>query len=121
MGYLLIRRAPSYVKICFFLIAVILVILCLSYYYTPTKVKDQEKFLQVDRSDFVGEYAGWTEAKTRTLLEESRGKVLFIDEAYNLVTDERDSFGKVALTALNKFMSENPDEIIVIFAGYHDR
>ena len=63
---------------------------------------DKEEFLHVYRADLVGEYSGWTEAKTRELLNCARGKVLFIDKAYNLVSEEKDSFSKVALTAINK-------------------
>ena len=44
--------------------------------------------------------------ETESLLNDSLGKVLFIDEAYSLVNDEKDSFGREALTVLNRFMSE---------------
>lgn len=72
------------------------------------------------RSDFIDFYVGWTAPKTEKLLKSNRGKVVFIDEAYSLCTNGQDSFGIEALTALNKFLSEHPDEIVVIFAGYKD-
>jgi hypothetical protein len=80
----------------------------------------EEIFQVVSREEFVGKYAGWTDKKTRALLEANLGKVLFIDEAYSLFTGEGDSYGREALNTLNKFLSEHPREIIVIFAGYHD-
>ena len=35
-------------------------------------------------SDFVGSVVGESQTKTNTMLEKARGKVLVIDEAYNL-------------------------------------
>lgn len=75
-------------------------------------------FRVVSRVDFVGGYVGQTAIKTMKLLEKTLGGVLFIDEAYSLIHDDKDSFGMEALTTLNQFMSEHPREIIVIFAGY---
>lgn len=74
----------------------------------------------VSRDDFVGQYVGWTAPKTLKLLNESLGKVLFVDEAYSLINGPQDQFGMEALTTLNLFMSQHPNEIIVIFAGYKD-
>lgn len=54
------------------------------------------------------------------ILEDSLGKVVFIDEAYAIVNDEKDAYGKEALTVLNRFMSEHSGEIIIILAGYKD-
>jgi hypothetical protein len=74
----------------------------------------------VSRADFVDKYVGWTAQKTLKLLNESLGKVLFVDEAYSLINGPHDEFGMEALTTLNLFMSEHPNEIIIIFAGYKD-
>lgn len=74
----------------------------------------------VSRKDFVAEYVGHTAIKTRNLLEANVGKVLFVDEAYSLVQGEKDSFGLEALSEINRFMSERPRDIIVLFAGYKD-
>lgn len=87
--------------------------------YKRSKRKRKEDIIKIaSRTDFVDKYVGWTDKKTEKLLNESRGKVLFIDEAYSLCLNARDQYGMEAITYLNKFMSENPDEIIVIFAGY---
>lgn len=76
----------------------------------------------VSRVDFVGQYIGHSAEKTHKLLINTleEGKVLFIDEAYSLVLDEKDSFGHEALNEINRFMSEHT-ELIIIFAGYKDK
>lgn len=82
---------------------------------------DNEDIIRVvSREDFVAGYLGQTAIKTLNLLEESRNKVLFIDESYSLMLSHNDSFGLEALTTLNKFMSEFPNDVIIIFAGYKD-
>lgn len=80
---------------------------------------EEENFVILSREDFVDLFVGHTVAKTNRLLEKHLGKVIFIDEAYGLILDDKDSFGMEAITALNLFMSENPS-LIVIFAGYKD-
>ena len=78
------------------------------------------QFKIVSRVNFVAEYVGQTAVKTRKLLEENRGNVLFVDEAYSLYHGDRDSFGTEALTVINQYMTENPDSTVLIFAGYKD-
>ena len=83
---------------------------------------DESSIKIVSRPDFVGLYVGHSADRTRTLLTDTLndGKVLFIDEAYSLINDEKDSFGNESLNEINRFMSENPN-LIIIFAGYKDR
>ena len=91
---------------------------------TEEKLKtasDRDIITVVSRNDFVGEYLGHTSGKTKKLLEANIGKVLFIDEAYSLLNDPRDAYGYECLNTLNLFLSENPDKIVVIFAGYKDQ
>ncbi len=88
--------------------------------YTETQIKSEENIIITSRSNFIGNYVGWTAPKTEALLNDNRGKVIFIDEAYSLYNGYGDTFGMEALTALNKYMSEHEDEIVVIFAGYED-
>lgn len=84
----------------------------------PPVNSDEFPFKVTSRVDFVAGYTGQTAIKTQALLNSCIGGVLFIDEAYSLINGDRDSFGMEALTELNRFMSEHPNEIIVIFAGY---
>ncbi len=79
---------------------------------------DDQILKVVSREDFVDQYVGWTAPKTKKLLMENRGKVLFVDEAYSLVEGLDDKFGIEAATTLNLFASQHPNEIIIIFAGY---
>ena len=93
---------------------------------TPTKktalplIPGEAPVVIVKRNDLVGQYSGWTQKKTLEKLDQSRGSVLFFDEAYQLVTDHRDGFGKEILVAINQYMSEHPNDIYFIFAGYVD-
>ncbi len=71
------------------------------------------------RQDLVGEYVGQTAKKTAEKIKEAYGGVLFIDEAYALVSGSND-FGKEAVATLIKEMEDNRDKLVVILAGYTD-
>lgn len=86
----------------------------------PTVVSREALFKIATRADFVAKCVCQTASKTQKVLEDAVGGVLFIDDAYSLMVCSDDSFGMEALTAINKFMNEHPDELIVIFAGYKD-
>lgn len=73
--------------------------------------------VEVDRSALVAGYAGQTALKTRQVVEAALGGVLFIDEAYAIVADERDHFGKEALDTLIKLSEDHRDDLVVILAG----
>ena len=73
-----------------------------------------------DRTRLVGRYIGETEENMKAVLEEARGNVLFIDEAYNLyegTVDRKDYGAKVIDSLLTVLSQPNPD-MIIIFAGY---
>ncbi len=94
--------------------------------YKNKKLDDDEVSTEdiitiTSREDFIAEYVGWTDKKTKKLLRDNMGKVVFIDEAYSLNSGYHDSFGKEAIDTLNRFMSENPDGIVIIMAGYKDK
>lgn len=77
-------------------------------------------FVEVGRADLVAEHIGGTAQKTNKVLEEARGGVLFIDEAYDLHSESGQDFGKEAVNAILTFMENNRDDIVIIFAGYTD-
>jgi hypothetical protein len=79
--------------------------------------------VEMNRSKLVGEYIGHTEAKTTQAIEDARGGVLFIDEAYALVqpVGASNDFGREVLNALMTVLSEPNPDMIIILAGYEDR
>jgi SpoVK/Ycf46/Vps4 family AAA+-type ATPase len=80
-------------------------------------------FKVVSRADLIAGYVGQTAIKTQKVLQSSKGGVLFIDEAYSLGVGEdetKNSFGKECIDTINKFLSENTSDFILIIAGYKD-
>jgi hypothetical protein len=77
-----------------------------------------DNFVEANRDDLVAGFVGQTAPKTMEVINRAMGGVLFIDEAYNLVHDDRDTFGAESLTTLLKAMEDNHDSFVVIFAGY---
>ena len=76
------------------------------------------QLVETERSQLVAGYIGQTAIKTREVIEQAMGGVLFIDEAYALVNDDQDSFGKEAIETILKAMEDHRDELVVIVAGY---
>ncbi len=76
--------------------------------------------LEVDRVDLVGEYIGQTAPKTQKEIDDARGGILFIDEAYSLARSGEDSrdYGKEVIEILIKEMSDGPGDIAIFVAGY---
>ncbi len=74
--------------------------------------------VEADRSKLVGAFTGETAIKTNQLVDSAIGGVLFIDEAYNLLTSGNDSFGKEAVDTLLKRLSDDKGRFICIVAGY---
>lgn len=75
---------------------------------------------EVDRSVLVGEYIGQTAPKVKKAIDEARGGILFIDEAYALARSGEDSkdFGKEVIEILLKEMSDGKGDLAIIVAGY---
>ena len=87
--------------------------------YTKLGILKKGTFVKVTRSDFVAGYLGQTAIKTRKLIEDNLGGVIFIDEAYAMGNQEkRDSFSKEALDTLCELLSDHKNELMVIIAGY---
>ena len=106
------------------------------------------QIVEVDRSGLVGRYAGETAVKTNQKIDEAMGLptkfdkqghpvdltaaeraaamkeapggILFIDEAYQLVSSDNDDYGKEAIATVLKRMEDGRDKLIVIAAGYTD-
>ena len=74
-----------------------------------------------ERSKLVGRYLGDTENNVQALLEQAKGNVLFIDEAYNLFNgskDDRRDFGHRVIESLLTVLSQKNPDLIVILSGY---
>ena len=78
--------------------------------------------LTVTRDDLVGQYIGHTAPKTKEVLKQAMGGVLFIDEAYYLykADNERD-YGSEAIEILLQVMENQREDLVVVFAGYKNK
>jgi SpoVK/Ycf46/Vps4 family AAA+-type ATPase len=79
----------------------------------------KESVKKVKRSDLIGQYLGQTAIKTQKAIDDAKGGVLLIDEAYSLGNPEgRDSYSKECIDTINQNLSENKCDIICIIVGY---
>ena len=84
--------------------------------YSKIGILKNNVFKKVTRSDLVGGYLGQTALKTKGVINDCLGGVLFIDEAYALHAD--DSYAKECIDTLCEALSNHKDELMVIIAGY---
>jgi len=73
--------------------------------------------VEVDRSDLVAKYIGHTAIKTLNVLDKANGGVLFVDEAYSLYGEGKDT-GKEVVSTLVKYLEDNRTKFVSILAGY---
>lgn len=72
----------------------------------------------ITRGDIVGKYQGFTTANIKTLIDENRGGILILDEAYGISTGENDSFGDEAIVEIIESMTNEKKNISWFFIGY---
>ncbi len=76
-------------------------------------------FVEVSRTDLIAGYQGQTAHKVKKVIEQAKGGVLFIDEAYSITeNDHSDSYGRECLTELTKALEDYREDLVVIVAGY---
>lgn len=96
--------------------------------YLKMGVLKKDIFKKVKRSDLIAGYLGQTAIKTMDVINEVRGGVLFIDEAYSLGNsqgkDSKDSFSKECIDIINQSLTEMRDKpedyFILMIAGYKE-
>ncbi|MDE6669641.1 MAG: AAA family ATPase [Muribaculaceae bacterium] len=89
--------------------------------YRNSGILTRGHVVETDRSGLVAEYVGQTAVKTNRLIDSALDGVLFIDEAYSLLSESSNDFGYEAVSTLLKRMEDNRDRLVVILAGYGDK
>jgi stage V sporulation protein K len=81
---------------------------------------ETDNFKVVTSADLIAGYTGQTALKTRKVLNESLGGVLFLDEAYSIGSGMTDDLGysKECADTINAFLTENTSNFIMIISGY---
>ena len=74
------------------------------------------KFVEVQRTDLVATHIGQTGPKARAKIDEAKGGILFVDEAYRLTSTSDKDFGTEALEEIMKDLTSG--DPLVIAAGY---
>ena len=80
-------------------------------------LSNKKKFVEINARELVAKYVGWTAVQTKEIVEKAENGVLFLDEAYALISDKH-SFEQEAIDTLIKLMEDKRDSICIIFAGY---
>lgn len=76
--------------------------------------------VEVDRSGLVAGFVGQTALKVKDVVENARGGILFIDEAYSLTESSSSTdYGNEAVDTLIKYMEDYRYDLVVIVAGYN--
>lgn len=91
--------------------------------YSKIGVLEKNVFKKVSRNDLVAGYLGQTAMKTKGVINECLGGVLFIDEAYSLapfMNGELDSYSKECVDILCETLSDHKHDLMVIIAGYEE-
>lgn len=89
--------------------------------YSKLGILKKNVFKKVTRNDLIAGYLGQTAIKTKKVIDECIGGVLFIDEAYSLANfSDQDSYSKECLDILCESLSDHKNDLMVIIAGYEE-
>src|SRR5699024_11309164 len=70
-------------------------------------VIEENKFIDVTRKDLVSPNIGETAQVTQRILDDCKGGILFIDEAYALYSESGRDTGEAAVKTIITFMEDN--------------
>jgi SpoVK/Ycf46/Vps4 family AAA+-type ATPase len=88
--------------------------------YKALGILERGTLVECDRQALVADFIGQTANKTAEVIDQAKGGVLFIDEAYALAQGGANDFGREAIDTLLKRMEDLRGELVVIAAGYPD-
>lgn len=89
--------------------------------YLKFGVLENGKVIKGDRANLIGQWVGETAIKTRKVLKQAIGGVLFIDEAYQLghaADGNRCPFAYECINTITQFITEHKGQITIMLAGY---
>ena len=86
--------------------------------YSKLGILKKTYFKKITRSDLVAGYLGQTAIKTKKVIDDAIGGVLFFDEAYSFSVDE--SYSKECIDTLCECLSDNRNNLMMIIAGYEN-
>lgn len=86
--------------------------------YKNLGILSKGHLVETDRSGLVAEYVGQTAVKTNKIIDSALDGILFIDEAYSLISNSENDYGKEAISTLLKRMEDDRSRLVVILAGY---
>lgn len=84
------------------------------------KVLPKGHFKELTREQIIKGFVGQTDEKIKEILDQAKGGILFIDEAYSLSNGGENDFGKQIIDALVSFMETNRENFTLIVAGYDE-
>lgn len=89
----------------------------LGYFFKEFEILKNNKFTEVSRADLVGDVIGATERRVKDVLTQSLDGVLFINEAHQLVSEDKRDYGKIAIQEIMKFMEDHRERIVIVVDG----
>jgi AAA+ superfamily predicted ATPase len=94
---------------------------CIGQIFKELNILSNGTFKKVTRADLIAGYIGQTAIKTKKVIEEALGGVLFIDEVYSLGhADKVESFSRECIDTLCEMLSNCKNNLMVIVAGYEE-
>lgn len=74
--------------------------------------------LKISRTDLIGQYVGHTAPKTKEVLQQAFGGILYLDQVHELYKpDNEKDYGSEAIEILLQVMENHRDNLVLIFSG----